>query len=167
MPDDATPDQSERRGADDAEQWLAVGDQGQIDREFLMAGDEFARAVEGVDQEKAVPVGRGGAAGPLLRERRHVGREPDKTLGNHRIRGEIRFRHQGSVGFSHDLHGLAVDIEDRQSGAGDKIGQRGQQRQGGITFENQGFHGHPLLVRSHCRPTRAARVSGIPTSGRY
>ena len=79
--DDAAPDQSERRRADDAEQRRAVGHQRQIDGEFVAAGDEFLGAVERVDQEEAVvdkaasPAGRAprtatGCPGPAAQGRR-------------------------------------------------------------------------------------------------
>ena len=51
--DNAAPDQPERGRADDAEQRRPPGDEGQIDGEFVAAGDEFLGAVQGVDQEKA------------------------------------------------------------------------------------------------------------------
>ena len=74
--DHAAPDKAERRRDDDAQRRRSAGDHSDIDRIFGTAGDEFARAVERVDQEI---IGAGSGLLPLglfFRDHRQAWRKP-------------------------------------------------------------------------------------------
>ena len=56
MSDHSSPYQAECRCADNSEQGFTLRDQGQIDREFISASNEFLRAIQRIDQKKAMSV---------------------------------------------------------------------------------------------------------------
>src|SRR5580765_791789 len=65
----------EHRRIDDTERWHAVLDQRDVDRELAVAFDEFARAVERIDEEVArpgAPLRPRNLFGGLLRQHRNI-----------------------------------------------------------------------------------------------
>ena len=112
-----------------------MGHQRQVDGEFVAAGDEFLGSVERVDQEEAFFVGLRGLLGALFRQRRYVGRHLGKALGDDSVGRQIGFGDRRSVGLAVDLHGGTVDGEDGSAGPDHDVGQRFDQRRGGIAVE--------------------------------
>ena len=112
-----------------------VGYQRQIDGEFVAAGDEFLGAVERVDQEEAVSIGRRGLLGALFRQRRYVRRQSRQTFGDDAVGGQIRLRYRRSVGLAVDLHGGTVDGEDGGASLDHEVGQRLDQFRGGVAID--------------------------------
>ena len=140
LADQAAPDQSERRRADDAEQRRSLDHQSEVDGEFVAAGDEFLGAVQGIDQEEGL-----GQPGPpplrrcaLFRQRRNIGRQPGKALGDDAVGGKVGFRHRRAVGFAVDAHPRAIDFQDRRSGQSDELGQGRHQAGRGVTVDRRG-----------------------------
>ena len=127
--DQAAPDQSERRRADDAEQRRAVGDQREIDGELVAAGDEFLGAVERIDQEEAAAIGR-------LRQMRRAPRTAPGYSGISRARPSPMMRSAArSASVTGDPSALpsifmarAVDGENGGAGPDHEIGQGLHQR---------------------------------------
>ena len=66
---------AEGRGVDDAQDGFTVFDQRDVDGEIVVAANEFAGAVEGVDQNEATGRNVGDAAGGhfFLRDDRYAG----------------------------------------------------------------------------------------------
>ena len=133
--DNAAPDQPERGRADDAEQRRSVGHQRHVDGEFVAASDEFLGAVERIDQKKAFLAGQHGLTGLFLRQRRDLGRHPGKALGDDSVGSQIGLRYRRSVGLAVDLHGRTFDGEDSRARPDHDVGQRFDQRGGGIAVE--------------------------------
>ena len=114
---------------------VPVGHQRQIDGEFVAAGDEFLGAVQRVDQEEAFLIGQRGLKGALFRQRRYVGRHLGKALGDDSVGRQIGLGYRRSVGLAVDLHGGTVDGEDGRTRPNHDVGQRFDQRRGGIAVE--------------------------------
>ena len=97
--DNPAPDEPERRRNDNAELRYSLRHEPDIDSIFVAAGDEFARAVERIDQEIV-----GAGSGPrvfrlFLRHRRQARRKSRQAVTDDRFRNLVRRRYRRAVGF--------------------------------------------------------------------
>ncbi len=134
--DQPAPDQAERRRADDPQQRRPVGDQSEIDREFVAAGDKFLGAVQGVDQEEAAAERQACEAVALLGDGRNSRQQPRQALADEAVGGEVRLRYRRSVELAVDFHGVAIDGHDRRARPDHEIGQGRHQRGRGVTLDH-------------------------------
>ena len=85
LADDAAPEPALHRGRHHAEDSFAIGDQGEVDGEFVPAGDEFPRAVERVDQRENGCRQAAATPGCFLGYHRHAGHEPPEAFQDDRF----------------------------------------------------------------------------------
>ena len=143
--DQPAPDQSERGGADDAEQRRPFGHQRQIDREFVAAGDEFLGAVERIDQKEAAAIGRPGLFDALLGQHRYLRGQPRQSLGNDPVGGEIGLGYRRAVQLAFDLHRGPVDGKNGGPGLDHEVGQGLHQISRGVAIDH-GSHAHASWI---------------------
>src|SRR5512143_277663 len=105
------------RRIDHTQYRLVMVDEGDSDGELSGATDEFAGAVERVDQPVALPAGTLAErdAGGLFGEYRDAGREVGQACIDHLMGGHVRFGERGHVLLVLDTEAGFVDFKDASS----------------------------------------------------
>ena len=162
--DDSSPDGAERGCDDNAEHRFAARDEGNVDGELVGSGDEFARPVQRIDQEKAVAVGPRGQMGAFFRQHRNIGSKFRESFGDDGISKIIGIAHHRAVDFLAEPHGVAVDRKDRHACLDGELRERLHQREGvfageGNPFSHNLFPGLSWFVAGLCGRGRLRGVS--------
>ena len=106
----------------DPEHGATVLDECHIDREFAIARDELARAVERIDQPEAIRKrGHPACAHGLFGDDRHIRREARELGLDQRLGAGVGLGHRRGVMLGCDLERRRIDLhDDRTGGAGDR-----------------------------------------------
>ena len=144
MADDAAPDQTERRRANDAERRHAIGHQREIDSELVAARDELLGSIQRIDQEEAVLERRGDAGGAFFRQHADVRTQPRQAIRDDAVGGEVGLCYRRAIGFLVDVHGAAPNRADRHARFDHQCRQRFDQRQHGGCVDGCGRGGWAL-----------------------
>ena len=135
-----TPEDSLRRGANDTETRTPAAHERNIDGELIPAGDQFAGAVEGVDQDEAVGKAvRGRAPRCLLLHHAHAGKQAGKSFEDQRLGRVIGGGDRRKIG-------LGLDLE--RTRAGRKDGGCRRRDDSGELVEQPAVYSHDVIVRS-------------------
>ena len=139
-PHNPPPQDSPRRGGDNAKTRRSAAHERNIDRELIAPGEQLAGAVEGVDQDEAAGNAVGGRAPRrLLRHHAHAGEQAGKSFEDQRLGRVIGGGDRRKIGLGPDLE---------RTRAGRKDGGRRRRDDGGELVEQPAVYSRDVIVRS-------------------
>jgi hypothetical protein len=140
-------------------------DEGDVDREFAVAGDELLGAVERIDEEEPPRrPGNGAARHRLLGNHRNLRREPSKSGQDDLLRRDVRRGHWRGIGLERHLRPAIVESEDDLSGLPGQRDQAGKEGTGGRDLRHALFRELQSLGNFHPGSPRVTSPPRQPSS---
>ncbi len=119
----------DRRGIERAERRHAILDEADIDGEFAALGDEFAGAVERIDQQEGAARGLAAALRHrFLGDHRHAGQQLFEARAQQFLGGEVGGGDRALIGLGAGLEALGADAHHHRAGGKRRLGKADQQR---------------------------------------